>query len=193
MMRPNLDANITPDQFKVHYWEKKELVAACRIFGLASTGAKDELTDRIYHYLKTGEKKTSAVKAVGVWDSDSALTLTTPVRHYRNDAATRAFFERYIAHFRYNLYLREHAKKSLNELAGLTYGDLVEGWKLFEEERNVLGFKPEIGKQFQYNQFIQDYFKAYPNAKRQDAIQAWKVIRQTAGEHTFRAYLNKNQ
>lgn len=169
-MRPDFTKDIQPEQFKAHYWEKKELLAACRMLGLPTAGSKEELTDRIHLFLKTGEVKAPAPRSVEA--SDHPIEWDTPVRNYRSDAATRAFFEKHIKRFRFNLYLREHAKQSPQ---GITYGDLVEGWKRYEEERKT--GQVAIGKQFQYNQFMRDYFKAHPHSSRTEAIQAWKKFR----------------
>lgn len=48
-------------------------------------------------------------------------------------------------------------------------------------------FKKQIAPQFEYNQFIRDYF-ADPNNRdkhRQDAVQAWNSIKQQPGSNKY--------
>lgn len=54
--RPTLSVKLTAAEFKNYYYLKEELVSFCRECGLQATGSKNELTERIAHYLETGEK-----------------------------------------------------------------------------------------------------------------------------------------
>lgn len=53
---PELNPEITITDFKTHYWLKEELQNFCRKNGIAVTGSKLEISARIEHFLKTGEK-----------------------------------------------------------------------------------------------------------------------------------------
>lgn len=55
MERPNLDKNISVNDFKEFYWLKQELVDFCRIIGISISGGKLEIADRIRHYLSSGK------------------------------------------------------------------------------------------------------------------------------------------
>ena len=55
--RPKLDCNLDSKTFKEYYYLKEELVDFCRQNGLQTTGGKIDLTQRIAHFLDTGERK----------------------------------------------------------------------------------------------------------------------------------------
>lgn len=53
--RPDLNKNLDSITFRSFYYLKEELVQFCRDNNLPVSGGKIELTDRIAHYLDTGE------------------------------------------------------------------------------------------------------------------------------------------
>lgn len=53
--RPKLDKNLDGKTFREFYYLKKELVDFCRRYGLPTSGGKLEITERIAHFLDTGE------------------------------------------------------------------------------------------------------------------------------------------
>lgn len=55
MTRPILDKNLDSKTFRSFYFLKEELVDFCRKNGLPTSGGKIEITDRIAHFLDTGE------------------------------------------------------------------------------------------------------------------------------------------
>lgn len=57
--RPIIDKVLESKDFRSYYYLKEELVEFCRKSGLQTSGGKIELTDRIAHYLDTGEKLSS--------------------------------------------------------------------------------------------------------------------------------------
>ncbi|HRX17090.1 MAG TPA: SAP domain-containing protein, partial [Spirochaetota bacterium] len=54
-MRPELNLKINPQEFLNYYWLKEELSVFCKQNNLPGSGSKDELTNRIYLFLKTGK------------------------------------------------------------------------------------------------------------------------------------------
>ena len=60
--RPILDKSLKSETFQEYYYLKEELVQFCRDNGLPVSGGKIELTERIAHYLDTGESKTVKVE-----------------------------------------------------------------------------------------------------------------------------------
>ena len=194
MNRPNLTATLSKETFQQFYWEKKELTAFCQEKGIPSSGLKLELTERITHYLTTGEiLKTENKMRIGTWDSHAPITATTPVINYKNDAKTRDFFISQLGeNFRFNTYLRAFAKSPPQDK--ITYGDLVIGWKKTEAEKKEPGHQTKIGKQFEFNQFTRDYSKyedkqSLPHSPRE----AWKFVRSQPGPSTFEHYLFLSQ
>jgi hypothetical protein len=51
-----LNKNLNAEEFKEYYFLKEELKDFCRSEGLKISGSKQDLENRIIHYLKTGEK-----------------------------------------------------------------------------------------------------------------------------------------
>lgn len=62
--RPDLSREIDSKTFRSFYYLKEELVVFCRENELSTSGSKIELTDRIAHFLDTGEVKTVKRKVV---------------------------------------------------------------------------------------------------------------------------------
>ena len=121
-------------------------------------------------------------------DASDPIIPTTPVIHYKNDAATRAFFVDQIGpHFRFNEYLRQFTKKE-NITAGLTYGDLKEGWLRAETHKKQFPNEVEIPKQFEYNRFIRDFSANEKGKSLKDAIKAWKFTKSKPGPNSYAHY-----
>jgi len=53
--RPKLDKSLDAESFRQWYWLKDELVQFCRENGIPPSGGKTELSERIAHFLETGE------------------------------------------------------------------------------------------------------------------------------------------
>jgi len=55
-----------------------------------------------------------------------------------------------------------------------TYSDVVEAWYEEDERKKVPSYKKEIAPQFEYNQFIRDFFSDAKNQgkSREEAIAA---------------------
>lgn len=58
MERPTLSSQLSTEQFRQYYYLKEELISFCQQEQLQATGSKQELNDRIAHYLTTGQKQT---------------------------------------------------------------------------------------------------------------------------------------
>tara|TARA_R110000868_G_scaffold8205_3_gene42552 strand:- start:143410 stop:143964 length:555 start_codon:yes stop_codon:yes gene_type:complete len=175
-----IDLNNLHSQYRL----KRELITYCQQHKLSTQGSKTELIHRIDIYLKTGEKQASK-KIVKSTRRDSAqhITKQTPVINYNNDAKTREFFVAELGNnFKFNRYLRQFTDAT-NIQTGMTYGDLIKGWKNAEASKHKQ--KPNIEKQFEYNQFIQDFFTHEKGATLQQAIAAWKIAKQQSGEHRY--------
>ncbi|HEX4044071.1 MAG TPA: DUF6434 domain-containing protein [Gammaproteobacteria bacterium] len=188
--KPNLNKIISIDHFKNWYWLKVELINFCKKHDLSTVGSKQELVQRITLFLITGNKiePTSASKANGHRDSQQFITRNTLVANYKNDAATRKFFIDQIGkHFRFDAYLRQFTNKN-NITKKLTYGDLVDGWLIEESRRKDPAYQSNIGKQFEYNQFIRDFFANEKGKSRSDAIKAWEIIKTAPGCKTYIHY-----
>lgn len=188
LSRPKLNRTIPVDVFLSFYWLKQELIEFCRKNQLLMTGSKNELTERISHFLKTGKQNNHVSKqSSNGLDSDNDLTFDTPVINYKNDAKTGQFFKKHIGqHFHFNAYLRQFAKE--RPLEKLTYGDLIKGWIVAESLKKDPNYKTTIDKQFQYNQFIRDFFTHEKGKTQLEAINAWHLVKAKPGPCTYEYY-----
>lgn len=171
MARPDLTVSLSKEVFLENYWLKEELVTFCRAEGLARSGSKREITDRIAHYLETGERLGARKKTVKKGVMPAVFSRETVIGEgWRCSQELRAFFEgETTLKFHFNGFMRDFIGGSG---VGKTLGDAIEGW-----EASKRAPKGEIGKQFEYNQHMRDYFEANPTATREEAMQAWREKR----------------
>lgn len=172
-MKPKLEKSIDPEQFLNYYWLKVELVAFCKDLSIPRNGSKQELTDRIYHYLTTGKilktcYKTQTKRSGFVTGNP---TLESKISdNYKNDATHRAFFKKVIGkHFKFNVPFIEWIKNTSDK----TYLDAVNEWKRIYQEKQS-GKRYKIASQFKFNQYFRDFFLENPTLSRDDAITCWK-------------------
>lgn len=188
--RPELSMLLSAAEFCSYYWEKRELIVFCRKHGLPCSGSKQDIAMRIEIFLASG-KIDIANKIARKQRLDSAIpiTLSSEVINFKCDTKTREFFVQHIgAGFKFNDYLRQFAKTP--DLDGtLTYKDLVDGWLINQSQKNNSNQKPEIGKQFQFNQFQRDFYAANKHAPREKMLAAWKLVRSVAGVATYEHYV----
>lgn len=180
---------INQDTFKRQYWLKNELINFCKKSGLSTTGSKNDLIMRIELFLRSGIKvKPLSKKRTGKCDSHQPIMHTTLVGNYKNDVATRLFFVKHIGpNFRFNAYLRQFVNPE-NIPLNLTYGDLIKGWLAEERLKNMPNYKSNIDKQFEYNQFIRDFFAHEKGRSLEEAIKSWQKTKISNGPKTYAHY-----
>lgn len=171
--RPTLDLEINVDDFLAFYWLKEELVEFCRANGLPTRGSKGELTERIAHFLRTGELLLPEKRPKLKTDGQVPTLETVITSDYRSNQINRAFFEEVIGiHFHFSTAFQQFFKDNV----GKTFGDAVKYWYELEE-RAKRGEKKAIGSQFEYNRFIREYHEQNPDATHAAVVAAWKVYR----------------
>lgn len=178
--RPNLDRNLDSATFRSFYYRKEELVAFCRTNGIQATGGKQELTDRVAHYLDTGEKQTKHHSSKRT-KPPQKITLETPIEeHLVCSEKHRAFYKAQIGPtFSFNVIFQQWLKNN----AGKTYQDSIEAYYQIVEEKKKT--KSIIGKQFEYNTYIRDFFADHPDKTRDEAIKCWNWKKQQKGSHRY--------
>ena len=182
-MRPNLDSSLNPEQFKDFYWLKEELTAFCKQYGLPKSGSKQELAERIYHYLKFGEILKVTTRGVTRQPAGSGqITLDAKIpENYRSDEAHRTFFKNTIgSHFKFNVIFMNWMKAN----AGKSYQNAVDEWRRIDAEKKA-GKKFPISNQFEYNQYTRDFFADNPTMSRQEAIACWKFKKSLPGSNKY--------
>ena len=185
-MRPNLTKEISIHDFKDYYWLKEELQNFCRENGMSASGSKLEISERIETFLMTGEIKKPIRKSrvINNEEPQSELSLDTVItENHRCSQGVRAFFKSVIQRFHFSTYIQIYFKNNI----GKTYRDVVDAWYEEEERKKDPSYKKIIAPQFEYNQFIRDFF-ADPKKQgrsREEAIEAWNTIKKLPGRNKY--------
>jgi hypothetical protein len=174
-----LTRDLNPEEFGEYYFLKEELKDFCRSEGLKVSGSKEDLEKRIIHYLSTGEElKEPGVKRTS-GESSAEITLDSRLgENFRCSEDKREFFEGYIGKgFKFKVKFQKWLKANPDK----TYGDAIDAY--YEIQNS--GEKTEIGRQFQYNQYIRDFFKDNEGKSLEDAIRCWKYKKSLKGHNRY--------
>lgn len=187
-MRPSLTKEITVKEFKNYYWLKKELQVFCRENRISPSGSKRDIAERVEIFLRTGEiqKRVRKSKEIRKADFQVELSLDTVITEdHRCSQKVRAFFKTVIPNFHFSTYIQNYFKDNI----GKTYLDVVTAWNKEEARRKDPSYKTKIGLQFEYNQFIRDYFANPKNQekRREKAVKAWHTIKKLPGSNKYNA------
>ncbi len=187
LLRPNLSKDISIQSFKDFYWLKEELQAFCRENGISASGSKIEISDGIDSFLRTGEIKKPIRKSRLNKKVESQIDLrldTVVTENHRCSQDARAFFKTVIPKFNFSTYIQNYFKNNV----GKTYRDVVDAWYEEEERQKDPSYKKNIAPQFEYNQFIRDFFADPKNQgkSREEAIEAWNKIKKLPGSNKYK-------
>ncbi|WP_077321521.1 DUF6434 domain-containing protein [Virgibacillus proomii] len=174
------------ESFKNYYWLKEELLSFCRENGINASGSKIEISDRIETFIRTGEikKPTRKLKSNKKIQPQANLSLDTVItENHRCSQNVRAFFKSIIPKFHFSTYIQNYFKNNV----GKTYRDVVDAWYEEIERKKDSSYKKNIAPQFEYNQFIRDFFADPRNQgkRREEAIEAWNEIKKLPGSNKY--------
>ena len=80
MTRPSLTKDLKSEDFRQYYFLKEELKEFCRANGLKVSGSKNELEERIIHYLDTGKPlEDQKVKIISKKSPNEAISLESKI------------------------------------------------------------------------------------------------------------------
>lgn len=178
--RPKLAVGLAADVFQQYYYLKEELVTFCRQQQLSTQGSKIQLSERIIHYLRTGEKLAAPVKkTVPTAKLPTELTLTTKIEeNFKCTQVHRAFFESHLgATFKFNVRFQKWLKAN----AGRSYSDALLSYEAIIGDKTTT----TIDKQFEYNTYIRAFFAANDQYQLQDAITCWRHKKSLAGHNRY--------
>ena len=185
LLRPNLTKDSSVQSFKDFYWLKEELQSFCRENGISASGSKIEISDRIETFLRTGEIKKSIRKSSNKKvETQADLSLNTVItERHRCSQDVRAFFKTAIPKFHFSTHIQNYFKNNV----GKTYRDVVDAWYEEEERKKDPSYKKNIAPQFEYNQFIRDFFADPKNQgkSRGEAIESWNEIKKLPGTNKY--------
>ncbi|WP_405293486.1 DUF6434 domain-containing protein [Methanobrevibacter sp.] len=176
---PELTRNFDADEFKQYYFLKEELKDFCRAEGLKVSGSKEDLENRIVHYLETGEKLKEVSVSHHSNENSSEITLTSRLgENFKCSEDKREFFEKEIGKgFKFKVKFQKWLKSNPDK----TYGDAVDAYYEIQSSKE----KTEIGRQFQYNQYIRDFFEDNEDKSLDDAIKCWKYKKGLKGHNRY--------
>ena len=174
-----LTRTLSPDEFRQYYFLKEDLKDFCRSEGLKVSGSKQDLENRIIHYLSTGEElKQTPIKQYS-HEPMSEIGLDVILgENFKCSEDKRAFFEKEIGQgFKFKVNFQKWLKSNPDK----TYRDAIEAYHEISNSNE----KTEIGKQFQYNQYIRDFFENNDNKSLEDAIKCWKYKKSLKGHNRY--------
>ena len=180
MERPILDKNLDSKTFREFYYLKEELVAFCRKYELPVSGGKLELTDRIAHFLDTGERLSASPgkrKAVVVSEITEEMKIEAD---FVCSEKHRAFFKQKIGKgFSFNVAFQKWLKSN----TGKTYREAIVAYAQILEEKKK--GKTKIDRQFEYNTYIRAFFEDNQGKTLEEAIRCWKYKKQLQGHNRY--------
>ena len=178
-IRPKLSLTLNKEEFLEYYYLKSELIQFAKDNNLQTTGSKNELTERIYFFLKTGEKKTSPSKkrssAITSIDINDIIE-----ENFVFSETRREFFKKHIGKtFSFNVPFQKWLKNN----SGKTYSDAVEAYHEIIKNKKLQ--KNPIDSQFQYNTYIRDFFNDNKDKTLKQAIACWKYKKGLRGNNKY--------
>jgi SAP domain-containing new25 len=192
-----LSTSMTETEFDNGYWYADDLKKFAEKIGvpLATRLRKDELEQAVKHFLRTGDAKSFARRAltkVGRPDVDLGLRLDLRVSHYTSNRQTKDFIELEAAKLepgfkrksgtRY--LLNRWREEQLRQGHRITYSDLVR----HAIELNSTKDGPLRLEHGRYINFISDFMKANKRVPMGEAIAAWNVLKKLDTPKTYQAW-----
>lgn len=189
---------MTLTEFDNGYWYATDLKKFAQAIGIPSAAKlrKDELEKAIALYLTTRKVENPTKRSLstsGVKDVELGLRLDLPVVRYTNDKETKDFLTREAqrlvpgmkrksgVRYRFNRWREEQLTKGIK----LTYEDLVREYVRLNQTTEPFARIPH--GRFVY--FLSDFLAAEKGATRNDAIRAWKKLKELDVPKTYRAWV----
>lgn len=187
--RPQLSKDLKSEDFKEYYFLKEELKEFCRNEGLKVSGSKEQLEERIIYYLNTGKSLDESTKSNNNSEKKNnpknsnintqEITLDSILgENFKCSEDKREFFEKEIGKgFKFKVKFQKWLKSNPDK----TYQDAINAYHEIQSSED----KTKIDKQFQYNQYIRDFFKDNEGRTLDDAIKCWKHKKSLKGHNKY--------
>jgi len=172
----------TSKEFLDQYWLKEQLVKICEENKLPKNGSKKDLLEYISCFIDKkpivkNENRTKSKSTIQKITIDMIIDI-----NYSNDENHRRFFESEIGNsFKYNVRFMNWMKENKGKK---TYKEAIIEWKKIFEE-NKKGYKNDIGKQFEYNQYTRDFFANNIGRTKEECIKCWNYKKSKLGSHKY--------
>ena len=174
-----LTKNLTAEEFKNYYFLKDELKEFCRSEGLNVSGNKQDLENRIIYYLSTGNPLEEPSIKRNYSNNLSEIKLDSKLgENFKCSEDKRVFFEKHVGKgFKFKVNFQKWLKSNPEK----TYGDAVNAYFEIISSKK----KTKIDKQFQYNQYIRDFFEDNNDKSLDDAIRCWNYKKSIKGHNRY--------
>ena len=189
-----LNKELSSAEFKEYYFLKEELKEFCRNEGLKISGSKNQLEKRIIYYLDTGkslddsnsiEKDDKPIRPNFQKSDKTKASISKEIRldsilgeNFKCSEDKREFFEKEIGKgFKFKVKFQKWLKANPNK----TYQDAINAYHELQNSNE----KTVIDKQFQYNQYIRDFFKDNDDKTLNDAIKCWNYKKSIKGHNKY--------
>lgn len=174
-----LNRSLKPEEFKQYYFLKEELKDFCRSEGLKVSGSKQDLECRIIHYLETGDELKEPIVNQTTYTDSSEISLDSKLgENFKCSEDKREFFENEIGKgFKFKVKFQKWLKSNPDK----TYRDAIDAYHKIQNSKE----KTKIDNQFQYNQYIRDFFKDNDDKSLEDAIKCWKYKKSLKGHNRY--------
>ena len=189
-----LNKELSSAEFKEYYFLKEKLKEFCRNEGLKISGSKNQLEKRIIYYLDTGkslddsnsiEKDDKPIRPNFQKSNKTKATTSKEIRldsilgeNFKCSEDKREFFEKEIGKgFKFKVKFQKWLKANPNK----TYQDAINAYHELQNSNE----KTVIDKQFQYNQYIRDFFKDNDDKTLNDAIKCWNYKKSIKGHNKY--------
>lgn len=179
--RPDLNKTLDSKVFLDFYYLKEELVEFCRKNKLPVSGGKTELTERIAHFLDTGEVLAAPVPKKRAGRMADEIYMDTRIESdFVCSEKHRAFFKEHIGQrFSFNVAFQKWLKTN----TGKTYREAIAAYyEILEAKKKE---KTGIDRQFEYNTYIRDFFADNKGKSLEEAIRCWKYKKQLKGHNRY--------
>ena len=165
-----LTKELTPEEFTQYYFLKEELKDFCRREGLKRSGNKQDLEVTITN---NHEDDPCHKGDEVVW--------TVVVTNHGPDDAIKGYGELALYPGDYAFKFKVKFQKWLRANPEKTYRDAISAYDRIINSKE----KTKIDKQFQYNQYIRDFFSDNNDKSLSEAIKCWNYKKSIKGHNKY--------
>jgi len=171
--RPRLSEIDTFEEFDTWYWPVAEMQGFCRENGLAYSGLKADLRNRIgCHFRGDRLPREPQMKKPSSWATKELLAETEIDENISFGWNVRGFFKREIGP---KFVCSGEFMSWVKSNTGRTLGDAVEYWYELNDRVSQPGFRREIARCNNYLQYLRDIRDANPELSQEEAKRCWAI------------------
>ncbi|MDL2238012.1 SAP domain-containing protein [Christensenellaceae bacterium OttesenSCG-928-K19] len=180
MDRPELTEIRDSQVFRDYYYLLSELKNYCKYNSLPTSGGKQEISDRIAHFIDTREILRPSTKRTQTKRTEK-ITLDSLIEpDIKCSDLHREFFKGVIGkQFTFKVAFQNWLKQN----AGKTYEEAIEAYHAILKDAK--DSPTVISKQFEYNTYIRAIHADNPGMNHKDAIACWNHKKSQPGHNKY--------